>query len=59
MSKIDNLLARLINKNRERAQIKNNRNTKDHKRLPEVTLCHKMDSLEEMDKFLERHYLSD
>ena len=27
-------------------------------RLLEVTLCHKMDNLEEMDKFLERYYLS-
>ena len=35
------------------------RNTKHHKRLLQATLCYKMDNLEEVDKFLEKHNFQD
>ena len=33
------------------------RNTKDHKRLLQTTVCLKMDNIDKMDKFLERYNL--
>ena len=63
ITKVDKPIARAIEIKRERAQInkseikkeklyRHHRNTKDHKRLLQATIHHKMDNLEEMDKVL-------
>ena len=64
INKIDKLLARLIKKKREKIQIKRIRNetgevTTDTEEIQRIMRSHvnKMDNLEEMDKFLEKHNL--
>ena len=69
INKIDKLLARLIKKKREKTQINRIRNAKgevttDTAEIQRIMTdyykqlyANKTDNLEEMDKFLEKHYL--
>ena len=69
ISKIDITLARLIKKNREKTQINRNRNEKGEVTTATAEIqrimrdyykqlyANKMDNLEEMDRFLEKHNL--
>ena len=69
INKIDNLLARLIKKKREKTQINRSRNengevTTDTAEMQRIMgdyykqlYANKMDNLEEMDKFLKKHNL--